>query len=115
MDINQDSVFTNLNLADPDMSTMDLFYGSIQLDGSYEYGISSVNVQLKAAAQQDTIGWSDLTLINSAYVSLQPTPSATFSLGKNHTNGERDMLGIQWVLLIVAKIQIIQKMLWKAM
>jgi len=82
MDINQDSVFTNLNLADPDMSTMDLFYGSIQLDGSYEYGISSVNVQLKAAAQQDTIGWSDLTLINSAYVSLQPTPSATFSLGK---------------------------------
>ncbi len=82
MDINQGSVFTGLNFADPDMSTMDLMYGSIQLDGSYEYGISSLNVQLKAAAQQDTIGWSDLTVINSAYIALQPAPSATFSLGK---------------------------------
>ncbi|AGF77120.1 hypothetical protein UWK_00539 [Desulfocapsa sulfexigens DSM 10523] len=81
-DINQGSVFTRLNLTDPNISTMDSLYGSIQLDGSYEYGISSLNVQLKAAAQQDTIGWSDLTLVNAAYVSLQPTPSATFSLGK---------------------------------
>ncbi len=82
MDINQRSVFSNVNLADPDMSTMDLLYGSIQLDGSYEYGISSLNWQLKAAAQQDTIGWSDLADINSAYLSLQPSPATTVSVGK---------------------------------
>ena len=82
MDINQGSVFTNLNLEDPGLSTMDLLYGSVQLDASYEYGISTFIMQLKAAAQQDTIGWSDLTLVNSAYVSLQPAPTATFSLGK---------------------------------
>jgi len=110
MDINQGSVFTGLNFADPDMSTMDLMYGSIQLDGSYEYGISSLNVQLKAAAQQDTIGWSDLTVINSAYIALQPAPSATFHLEKNRINGARDMPGIRLVLLIVVKTLIIQRM-----
>lgn len=81
-DIHQGSVFTHLNLADPSMSSMDLFNGSIQLDGSYERGISSFTIQLKAAAQQDSIGWSDLTLVNSAYASLQPAPHATLSLGK---------------------------------
>lgn len=82
MDINQGSIFTDLNLEDPELSTMDLLYGSVQLDASYEYGISTFVVQLKAAAQQDTIGWSDLTLVNSAYVSLQSAPTSTLSLGK---------------------------------
>jgi hypothetical protein len=82
MDINQGSVFTNLNLEDPDRSTMDLLFGSIQLDGSYERGISSLIWQLKAVAQQDSIGWSDLADVNSAYLSIQPAPSATFTLGK---------------------------------
>ena len=82
MDINQGAIFTNLNLEDPDLSTMDLLYGSVQVDASYEYGISTFFLQLKASGQQDTIGWRDLTLVNTAYASLQPAPTATFSLGK---------------------------------
>jgi len=82
MDINQGSVFSNLNLSDPDISTMDQIFGSIQLDGSYEMGITSLNWTLKAAAQQDTLGWSDMADIFSAYLSVKPSPSATFALGK---------------------------------
>jgi hypothetical protein len=82
IDINQDSIFAGLNLSDPDISTMDLLYGSIQIDGSYERGISSLYWQLKAAAQQDTLGWSDMADIYSAYLSVKPAPSATLALGK---------------------------------
>ncbi len=82
MDINQGSVFSRLNLADPEISTFDRLIGSIQLDGSYEQGITSLNWQLVAAAQQDTIGWSDLADINSAYFSVKPNASYAFSLGK---------------------------------
>ncbi|MEA3469518.1 MAG: hypothetical protein U9R57_15020 [Thermodesulfobacteriota bacterium] len=82
MDINQGSVFSNLNLDDPDMSTMDLIRGSIQLDGSYEHGINSLNWRLKAAAQQDTIGWSDMADVYSAYLSVKPDPSLALAIGK---------------------------------
>ncbi len=82
MDINQGSVFSNLNLEDPDMSTMDVFRGSIQLDGSYEFGISSLNWRLKAAAQQDTIGWSDMADVYSAFLSVKPDPSLALAIGK---------------------------------
>ena len=82
IDINQGSVFSGLNLSDPDISTLDLIFGSIQLDGSYEQGISSLNWLLKAAAQQDTLGWSDTADVYSAYLSVKPNPSVTLDLGK---------------------------------
>ncbi|MBL4903553.1 MAG: hypothetical protein JKY62_13020 [Desulfocapsa sp.] len=82
MDINQGSVFSNLNLSDPDISTIDQIFGSVQLDGSYEHGIGSLNWTLKAAAQEDTLGWSDTADIFSAYLSVKPAPSATLTLGK---------------------------------
>lgn len=82
IDINQGSVFSNLNLDDPDRSSIDLIYGSIQLDGSYEHGISSLHLQIKAATQRDSIGSSDSTDINTAYISIKPSPSSAFSLGK---------------------------------
>jgi hypothetical protein len=82
MDINQGSVFSRLNLSDSEISTFDRLVGTIQLDGSYEQGITSLNLQLIGAAQQDTIGWSDLTDINSAYLSVKPDASYALSLGK---------------------------------
>ena len=82
MDINQGSVFTRLNLADPEISTFDRIIGDIQLDGSYAQRITSFNWQLVAAAQQDTIGWSDMADVNSAYLSLKPDSSFTLNLGK---------------------------------
>jgi hypothetical protein len=82
IDINQGSIFSNLNLSDPDISTMDQIFGSVQLDGSYEMGATSLNWTLKAAAQQDTLGWSDMADVFSAYLSVKPSPSVTFALGK---------------------------------
>jgi len=82
MDINQGSIFSNLNLSDPDTSTMDQIFGSIQLDGSYEHGISSLHWTLKTAGQQDTFGSSDTADIFAAYLSVKPAPSATLTLGK---------------------------------
>ncbi len=82
MDINQGAIFTNLNLDDPDRSTMDLIYSSIQLNGSYEQSITSLHWQLKGYAQQDSLSWDDGAEINTAYISLKPAPSSTLSLGK---------------------------------
>ena len=65
MDINQGSAFTLLNLSDSSLSTLDRYTGSLQIDGRYDKGMSSLNWLLKAAAQQDDIGWQD-TLIAAA-------------------------------------------------
>jgi hypothetical protein len=82
MDINQGSVFSTLNLADPDIATMDRLAAAIQLDGSYAHGISSLNWQLKATAQQDTSRWSDMADVYSAYFSVKADPSLSLALGK---------------------------------
>jgi len=81
-DINQGSVFSGLNLDDSDVANIDTLTGSIQLGGSYEYGITSFNWLLKAAAQQSSIGWYDLADVYSAYVSTKPSDSIALSLGK---------------------------------
>lgn len=82
MDLNQGSVFSTLNLADPDEAIVDLLTAAMQLDGSYARGISSLNWQLKAAAQEDTSGWSDMADVYSAYFSLKADPSLSLALGK---------------------------------
>jgi hypothetical protein len=82
LEINQGSVFSSLNLSDPDRSTVDQIFGSIQLDGSYQHGISSLNWTVKAAGQQDSFNWSDTADIYSAYLSVKPSHSTTLTLGK---------------------------------
>ncbi len=80
-DINQGSAFTLLNLP-KSLSTLDRYTGSLQIDGRYDKGMSSFNWLLKAAAQQDDIGWYDMTDVYVAYLSVKPTPSFTGSIGK---------------------------------
>lgn len=83
MDINQGSSLSMLNLAEDPRSTIDLFYGGLQLDGSYSSNESfSLNWVFKLAGQQDNIGWSDTVDVFSAYISLKATPAATINLGK---------------------------------
>ena len=60
MDINQGSAFARLNLSDQPLSTLDRFYGSLQIDGYYTKEIISFNWLLKASAQQDDLGWADM-------------------------------------------------------
>ena len=81
MDINQSSAFSLLNPVH-NLSTLDRFSTSLQLDGRYDQGISSFNWILKAAAQQDNIGWYDRSDVYEAYGSIKPTPHVTGSIGK---------------------------------
>lgn len=81
MDINQGSAFTVLN-SSKSLSTLDRYTGSLQIDGRYDKALSSFNWLLKAAAQQDNIGWYDMTDVYEAYLSVKPTPSFTGSFGK---------------------------------
>ena len=82
MDINQGSAFTRLNLGKDRRSAMDRFSGTLQLDGSYSYGLSTFNWTLQASAQQDDLGWYDMADVFEAFVSIKPTPHFTASVGK---------------------------------
>lgn len=81
MDINQGSAFTMLN-SSKSLPTLDRYTGSLQIDGRYDKALSSFNWLLKAAAQQDNIGWYDMTDVYEAYLSVKPTPFFTGSFGK---------------------------------
>ncbi len=82
MDINQGSAFSLLNFFDSPISTLDRMSGTLQIDGSYSYGIAGVHWTLQAMGQQDDIGWYDRADIFEAYVSLQPTPHVRVDIGK---------------------------------
>ena len=82
MDINQGSAFARLNLSDQPLSTLDRFYGSLQIDGYYTKEIISFNWLLKASAQQDDLGWADMADVYEAYVSIKPAPIFTAGVGK---------------------------------
>ncbi|MEN8199109.1 MAG: hypothetical protein ABFR63_03445 [Thermodesulfobacteriota bacterium] len=82
MDSNQNSPFL---LLDPDHdfpASMDRGTASLQLDGSYVLGISSFHWILRAAGQQDHIGWTDTADIYEAYASLKPSPYVSTTIGK---------------------------------
>jgi len=80
--INNNSVFSQLNLADNSDSTLDQYSGTLQFDGSYTVNNSTFNWLLQASGSQDDIGWYDTADVFEAYASLKPTPVVTISLGK---------------------------------
>ncbi len=82
MDINQGSAFSLLNLADDPQSSFDKLLGALQLGGSYSQELYSLHWLLKAAGQQDTLGWSDTVDIFNAYAIFKPKASTSLSLGK---------------------------------
>jgi hypothetical protein len=82
MNLNQGSAFEILNLSGKSRSTLDRFSGTLQIDGSYINGITSLNWTMQAGGQQDDLGWYDRADIFEAYASLKPTPLFTASLGK---------------------------------
>ena len=81
MDINHDSAFAILNLDQP-RSTVDRFYGSLQIDGYYTREIISFNWVLNASAQQDNLGWTDTADVYESYLSIKPSPFLTAGVGK---------------------------------
>lgn len=82
IEINQDSVFSLLNLGDSPLTSINRFGGSLQLDGSYSRELYSVNWLLKMSGIEDDFGWHDTIDFFTAYLNVTPTPAATISLGK---------------------------------
>jgi len=82
MEINQDSVFSLLNLGGNPRASIDRIGGSLQLDGRYSKEFYSVNWLFKMTGQEDTFGWHDAIDLFTAYLDIKPSPAVAISLGK---------------------------------
>ncbi len=81
-DIRQGSASSLLNLHDDPQSTLDRLSGSLQLDGSYTKGITSLNWLAEASAGRDDLGSSDSVELYEGYVGITPSSQINASLGK---------------------------------
>ncbi len=81
-DVNQSGALTRLNYSEEPPTTIDRISSSLQIDGSYQAGITSFNWLLKAAVQQDNIGWIDFADIYETYGRIKPSGQATIDIGK---------------------------------
>ena len=82
LDINKDGALTTLNFSEEPPTTIDRFAPSLQIDGSYVKGITSINWLLKAGGFQDNFGWTDFADIYEAYGRVKPNENITVDLGK---------------------------------
>ena len=82
LDLNRDGAFYQLAFLQEPRSTLDRFSAALQLDGSYQKEMLSLNWLFQAAAHQDEVKWNDSADIYEAYASVKPLPSATFNAGK---------------------------------
>ena len=55
---------------------------TLQLDGSYEMGITSFHFKVNSDIQQSYLGWSDETSVFEGYLSLKPSRSLNIDAGK---------------------------------
>jgi len=82
IELNQGGAFYLLSLYQNPHSSLDRITGSLLLSGDYTKGIAGFHWLLKAAGQQDNLGWVDMAEIYEAYASIKPTPLFTGSIGK---------------------------------
>lgn len=80
--LDRDAGFSRLHFPDDPRSTLDRIAGSLQLDGSYNKGITSLNWLVKTSAQQDNLGWDDDADIYEAYLHVKPSSRLTAGAGK---------------------------------
>ena len=79
----KDASLYKLKLYDKDEGkTAEEYNAKLQLDGSYEKGISKLYTKINADFQQSYLGWSDTTSVFEGYLSLKPSSSFTINAGK---------------------------------
>lgn len=81
-DLDPESAFYRLNFSQDPRSSLHRLTGTLQLEGSYKKGIWVINGVLWAEGKQDDIDWTDNTAVFEANLSIKPTASVTFDLGK---------------------------------
>jgi len=69
--------------------TLAEYDGTLQLDGSFEKGISRLFVRTNTAYQNSYLGSSLNTTLYEGYLSLKSSPSLTIDAGKNLEVGQR--------------------------
>ena len=82
LDLNPESAFYRLNFRQDPRSALNRFSGVLQIEGSYKRGIWAVNSVIRAEGRKDDLDWTDSTTVFEASLSLKPTPSVSFDLGK---------------------------------
>jgi len=65
-----------------DGGTAEEYNVTLQLDGSYEKGITKFYTKINANIRQSYLGWADQTNILEGYVSLNPSHSLSINMGK---------------------------------
>ncbi|MCK4738771.1 MAG: hypothetical protein KAT46_02375 [Deltaproteobacteria bacterium] len=61
---------------------LDEYNFTLQLDGSYERGITSLYLKSNTDIRRSYLGWSEKTTLFEGYISLKPSSSITFDIGK---------------------------------
>lgn len=82
MDINRGSVFSKLNLSDRTLADLDRIQSNLHINGQYNKDNIGFNCLLKAKAQRDDLGWTDMVDLFEAYGTLTPLPTFTATVGK---------------------------------
>lgn len=82
MAINEDSIFGSLSLQEKPGSAYDRVTGSLQFGGSYSQQVYSAHWLLNMSGLKDDFGYYDSADLFSAYLTVQPLPAATVTLGK---------------------------------
>lgn len=81
-DHNREGALYILNQARSPRSALDRLASALQIDGSWQQGITSLNWLLKATASQDQAAWEDSADVYTAYASIKASPRMTLELGK---------------------------------
>jgi hypothetical protein len=82
MNLNRDGAFYLLNSYEDPRETLNRFATTLQFDGSFQMEKISANWVMQANAWQDEEERDKTADVFEAFVSLKPTPLATFNLGK---------------------------------
>jgi hypothetical protein len=81
--LNKDSRLYKLKFYNRDEgSTLEQYGGTLQLEGSYEQGISRLFVRTNSNLQHTYEGWSGKTDLYEGFLSLKPSSSFTLDTGK---------------------------------
>jgi len=81
--LDRDAAFYKLRFYDRDEgSTIEKYDATLQLDGSYERGITRAFVRTNINLNHTYEGWSGETTLYEGFLSLKPSPSLTLEMGK---------------------------------
>jgi hypothetical protein len=81
--LDKDAAFYKLRFYDRDEgSTIEKYDTALQLDGSYERGITRAFLRTNINLNHTYEGWSGQTTLYEGFLSLKPSPSLTLEMGK---------------------------------